>query len=169
MAEGSDGERERDAVNFAFIEARLITSVNHLRTAIYHAVLAESQNNLRTKTVHSEIIWALNPSNNIAAAMRRPGYGCPPSHSTNGTYHEHASVESTSLLASTPPTLYFSTAPSPRPQLPLICQRSDLDSQFPTRTANIRLILINSLLSSYLSAPTPSLPHSTGQSDLLSA
>ncbi|KAF7365449.1 Glucooligosaccharide oxidase [Mycena venus] len=42
-AEGSDGERERDAVNFAFIEARLITSVNHLRTAIYQAVLAESQ------------------------------------------------------------------------------------------------------------------------------
>ncbi|KAK7021205.1 kinase binding protein CGI-121-domain-containing protein [Favolaschia claudopus] len=73
MAEGSDGERERDAVNFAFIEARLITSVNHLRTAIYHAVLAESQNNLRTKTVHSEIIWALNPSNNITEAMRRYG------------------------------------------------------------------------------------------------
>ncbi|KAK7048125.1 kinase binding protein CGI-121-domain-containing protein [Favolaschia claudopus] len=51
-AEGSDGERERDAVNFAFIEARL------------------SQNNLRTKTVHSEIIWALNPSNNVIATLR---------------------------------------------------------------------------------------------------
>ncbi|KAJ7718132.1 kinase binding protein CGI-121-domain-containing protein [Mycena maculata] len=72
-AEGLDGERERDAVNFSFIEARLITSVNHLRTAVYQAVLAEAQGALRTKTVHSEIIWALNPTNNISEAMRRYG------------------------------------------------------------------------------------------------
>ncbi|KAJ6557212.1 kinase binding protein CGI-121-domain-containing protein [Mycena vulgaris] len=72
-AEGIDGERERDALNFAFIEARLITSVNHLRTAIYQAILAASQDSLRTKTVHSEIIWALNPTNNISEAMRRYG------------------------------------------------------------------------------------------------
>ncbi|KAJ7828084.1 kinase binding protein CGI-121-domain-containing protein [Mycena leptocephala] len=72
-AEGSDGERERDALNFSFIEARLITSMNHLRTAIYQAILAESQGCLRTKTVHSEIIWALNPTNNISEAMRRYG------------------------------------------------------------------------------------------------
>ncbi|KAJ7465297.1 kinase binding protein CGI-121-domain-containing protein [Mycena latifolia] len=72
-AEGIDGERERDALNFAFIEARLITSVNHLRTAIYQAILAAAQGSLRTKTVHSEIIWALNPTNNITEAMRRYG------------------------------------------------------------------------------------------------
>ncbi|KAJ7163256.1 kinase binding protein CGI-121-domain-containing protein [Mycena filopes] len=72
-AEGTDGEHERAALNFSFIEARLITSVNHLRTAIYQAVLAESQASLRTKTVHSEIIWALNPTNNISDAMRRYG------------------------------------------------------------------------------------------------
>ncbi|KAJ6486208.1 kinase binding protein CGI-121-domain-containing protein [Mycena vitilis] len=72
-AEGRDGERERDAVNFSFIEARLITSVNHLRTAIYQAILAKSQGSLRTKTVHSEIVWALNATNNISEAMRRYG------------------------------------------------------------------------------------------------
>ncbi|KAJ6508625.1 kinase binding protein CGI-121-domain-containing protein [Mycena sanguinolenta] len=72
-AEGPAGERERDAVNFSFIEARLITSVKHLRTAVYQAVLAETQGALRTKTVHSEIIWALNPTNNISEAMRRYG------------------------------------------------------------------------------------------------
>ncbi|KAJ7164708.1 kinase binding protein CGI-121-domain-containing protein [Mycena crocata] len=72
-AEGPDGERERDALNFSFIEARLITSIGHLRTAIYQAILAESQGALRTKTVHSEIIWALNPTNNISEAMRRYG------------------------------------------------------------------------------------------------
>ncbi|KAJ7134327.1 CGI-121-domain-containing protein [Mycena epipterygia] len=72
-SEGIDGDRERAAVNFSFIEARLITSVTHLRTAIYQAILAESQDSLRTKTVHSEIIWALNPTNNISEAMRRYG------------------------------------------------------------------------------------------------
>lgn len=36
-------------------------------------MLAESQNALRTKTVHSEVLWALNPTNNISEAIRRYG------------------------------------------------------------------------------------------------
>ncbi|KAJ7223171.1 kinase binding protein CGI-121-domain-containing protein [Mycena pura] len=72
-AEGIDGERERDALNFAFIEARLITSAAHLKAAIYQAALADAQGCLRTKTVHSEIIYALNPTHNISEAMRRYG------------------------------------------------------------------------------------------------
>ena len=36
-------------------------------------MLAESQNGLRTRTVHSEVIWALNPTNNITEALRRYG------------------------------------------------------------------------------------------------
>lgn len=77
------GVAERETVNFAFIDARLvnflmvyerpstylrslkITSRLHLQTAIYQALLSQSQGILRTKTVHSEIIWALNPSNNV--------------------------------------------------------------------------------------------------------
>ena len=43
-----------------------ITSVLHIQTAIAQALLAATQNTLRTKTVHSEIIWALNPSNNVS-------------------------------------------------------------------------------------------------------
>ncbi|KAJ7246402.1 kinase binding protein CGI-121-domain-containing protein, partial [Mycena rebaudengoi] len=73
IAEGATGEQEREAVNFAFIETRLILSLAHLQTAIYQAILAESQRSLRTKSVHSEIIWALNPTNNITEAMRRYG------------------------------------------------------------------------------------------------
>ena len=42
-----------------------ITSILHLKTAVYYALLAQSQESLRTKTVHSEILWALNPSNNV--------------------------------------------------------------------------------------------------------
>ncbi|KAF8624253.1 hypothetical protein AX15_005966 [Amanita polypyramis BW_CC] len=75
---------QREAVNFAFINPYLVTSRLHLQTAIYQAILAESQNVLRTKTVHSEILWALNPTNNISEAIRR--YGVPsnsnPSNST---------------------------------------------------------------------------------------
>ncbi|KAF7297097.1 hypothetical protein MIND_00942600 [Mycena indigotica] len=75
-AEGEEGERERDAVNFAFIDARLvrqITSLRLLKTAIYSATLAASQERLLTKTVHSEILWTLNPTNNISEAIRRYG------------------------------------------------------------------------------------------------
>ncbi|THV07436.1 CGI-121-domain-containing protein [Dendrothele bispora CBS 962.96] len=71
--EGEEGDKERDAVNFAFIDASLITSKLHLETAIYQAILAESQGSLRTKTVHSEILFALNPTNNITEAIRRYG------------------------------------------------------------------------------------------------
>ncbi|KAI0352537.1 CGI-121-domain-containing protein [Trametes cingulata] len=71
--DGPDGETEREAVNFAFIDARLICSVLHLQTAIYQAILAHAQGALRTKTVHSEILWALNPTNNITEAIRRYG------------------------------------------------------------------------------------------------
>ena len=82
--DGPDGQLERDAVNFAFVDPRLVSrqhhlkysaitmcsfvfkicSVLHLQTAIHQAVLARAQGSLRTKTVHSEILWALNPTNN---------------------------------------------------------------------------------------------------------
>ncbi|KAG2035354.1 CGI-121-domain-containing protein [Suillus americanus] len=68
-----DGNTEREAVNFAFIDARLISSPLHLQTAIYQALLSQAQGQLRTKTVHSEILWALNPTNNITEAIRRYG------------------------------------------------------------------------------------------------
>ncbi|KAJ3508447.1 hypothetical protein NLJ89_g5747 [Agrocybe chaxingu] len=72
-AEGAVGEQEREAVNFAFIDARLITSKLHLETAIYQAILAEHQDGLRTRTVHSEILYYLNPTHNITEAIRRYG------------------------------------------------------------------------------------------------
>ncbi|KAK0191588.1 kinase binding protein CGI-121-domain-containing protein [Armillaria mellea] len=72
-ADGHEGEKERDEMNFAFVDATLITSRLHLETAIYQAILTESQRSLRTKTVHSEILWALNPTNNITEAIRRYG------------------------------------------------------------------------------------------------
>ncbi|KAE9399128.1 CGI-121-domain-containing protein [Gymnopus androsaceus JB14] len=66
-------DQDRDAVNFSFIEASLITSRLHLETAIHQAIIVESQGSLRTKTIHSEILFALNPTNNITEAIRRYG------------------------------------------------------------------------------------------------
>ncbi|KJA18218.1 hypothetical protein HYPSUDRAFT_45553 [Hypholoma sublateritium FD-334 SS-4] len=71
--EGDLGEAEREAVKFAFVDARLITSKLHLETAIYQAILADSQGALRTRTVHSEILYLLNPTHNITEAIRRYG------------------------------------------------------------------------------------------------
>ncbi|KAF8897126.1 kinase binding protein CGI-121-domain-containing protein [Infundibulicybe gibba] len=73
IASGVSGEQEREAVNFSFINAQLITSLLHLQTAISQAIIAETQGALRTKTVHSEILWALNPTNNISEAIKRYG------------------------------------------------------------------------------------------------
>lgn len=82
-ADGANGDAERAAVNFAFVDAKLVFSVigyhlfdilrllkiaspRHLLTATYQSMLAESQQALKTKTVHSEIIWSLNPTNNVS-------------------------------------------------------------------------------------------------------
>lgn len=37
-----------------------------MQTAVYQAILAAVRGALRTKTVHSEIIWALSPNNNVS-------------------------------------------------------------------------------------------------------
>jgi EKC/KEOPS complex subunit CGI121/TPRKB len=42
-----------------------ITSVLHIRTALAQAALAAAQGTLRTRTVHSEILWALSPTHNV--------------------------------------------------------------------------------------------------------
>ncbi|KAG8987520.1 RuvB ATP-dependent DNA helicase pontin [Tulasnella sp. 427] len=72
-AGGEAGEIEREAVNFAFIDARTITSREHLLAALYVALVAASHSDLTTKTVHSEILWALNYSNNITESIKRFG------------------------------------------------------------------------------------------------
>lgn len=46
-----------------------ISSLLHLQTAIYQALLSEAQGQLRTKTIHSEILWALNPTNNVRVTI----------------------------------------------------------------------------------------------------
>ena len=63
------GDDEKETVNFALIDAALITSSLHLQTAIHQALIADDQGALRTKTPHSEILWALNPTNNVLLTL----------------------------------------------------------------------------------------------------
>lgn len=87
--DGPEGEKERDAVNFAFINAKLvgalvvfpgsyssmslqITSSLHLQTAAVQALFAESEKTMRTRTFHSEVIWNLSPSNNVRDYVSTP-------------------------------------------------------------------------------------------------
>ncbi|KAG9317016.1 hypothetical protein JVU11DRAFT_1198 [Chiua virens] len=57
----------------AGIDRYQITSPLHLQTAAMQALFAESGKTMRTKTVHSEIIWHLNPTNNITEAFKLYG------------------------------------------------------------------------------------------------
>ncbi|KAH9927855.1 CGI-121-domain-containing protein [Amylocystis lapponica] len=73
LMNGPDADVQRESVNFAFIDARLICSLLHIQTAVIQAILAAIQGSLRTKTLHSEVLWTLNPTNNITEAIRRYG------------------------------------------------------------------------------------------------
>ncbi|KAJ9097666.1 hypothetical protein QFC21_004703 [Naganishia friedmannii] len=58
--EGEQGDRARDEMDYGFVEASM-------------ALQAASTGNLKTRTVHSEVLLALHPSNNIADAIKRFG------------------------------------------------------------------------------------------------
>ncbi|EER29557.1 hypothetical protein D8B26_003881 [Coccidioides posadasii str. Silveira] len=58
---------------YAFIDASMIFSRNHIFAAIFRAVRDYINNRLKSKNVHSEIVFSLGGSNNIADAFRRFG------------------------------------------------------------------------------------------------
>ncbi|GAA5889579.1 hypothetical protein JCM8208_001064 [Rhodotorula glutinis] len=74
------GNRERAAVDFAFVDARMITSRLHLLTAVQQALLAKADGALKTKTLHSEVLWMLEPGTNITDSLKH--FGLSPSTSS---------------------------------------------------------------------------------------
>ncbi|PGH05818.1 hypothetical protein AJ80_08266 [Polytolypa hystricis UAMH7299] len=58
---------------YAFIDARMVLSCNHILAAIYRAVQDYTHKRLKSNNVHSEIVFALSPNNNIAEAFRKFG------------------------------------------------------------------------------------------------
>ncbi|KDN53200.1 CGI-121-domain-containing protein [Tilletiaria anomala UBC 951] len=83
MPADAAGDAEREAVNFAFIDAAMILSLQQLLTAVHQALLIASrgsasegvQGGMRTASIHGEIIFALHPANNIGEALRNFGVG----------------------------------------------------------------------------------------------
>ncbi|KAH8793399.1 kinase binding protein CGI-121-domain-containing protein [Hyaloscypha finlandica] len=58
---------------YALIDAGVIVSKIHALAAAYRAVNDLLQNRLRSRNVHSEIVFSLSPNNNIAESFRRFG------------------------------------------------------------------------------------------------
>ncbi|KIW09543.1 uncharacterized protein PV09_00416 [Verruconis gallopava] len=58
---------------YAFLDATKILSVNHALAAVFRAVNDMIHNRLKSRNVHSEIVFSLNPNNNIADSFRRFG------------------------------------------------------------------------------------------------
>ncbi|KAJ5338091.1 hypothetical protein N7452_004819 [Penicillium brevicompactum] len=58
---------------YAFVDASMILSRAHVIAAVFRALNDYSHNRLRSHNVHSEIVFSLNPTNNIAESFRRFG------------------------------------------------------------------------------------------------
>ncbi|KAL1999215.1 hypothetical protein VTN02DRAFT_4882 [Thermoascus thermophilus] len=58
---------------YAFIDASMIFSKTHILAATFRAVNDYLNGRLKSRNVHSEIVFSLSPSNNIADSFRRFG------------------------------------------------------------------------------------------------
>ncbi|KAI1155493.1 kinase binding protein CGI-121-domain-containing protein [Nemania diffusa] len=61
---------------YALIDAGVITSRLQVLSAVFKAITAQVGGTMKTPNVHSEIVWSLSPTNNIAESYRR--YGITP-------------------------------------------------------------------------------------------
>ncbi|KAI1003031.1 hypothetical protein K3495_g5177 [Podosphaera aphanis] len=65
-----DGNTEYE---YALIDARVIISRIHLLAACFRAISNQLLNKLRTRNVHSEIVFSLSPNKNIASSLSNFG------------------------------------------------------------------------------------------------
>ncbi|KAJ9636245.1 hypothetical protein H2199_007920 [Coniosporium tulheliwenetii] len=65
-----DGNSEFE---YALVDATTILSPIHLLSAVYRAIVDSLNSRLRSRNIHSEIVFSLSPNNNIAEAFRRFG------------------------------------------------------------------------------------------------
>ncbi|KAA1090161.1 hypothetical protein PGTUg99_036705 [Puccinia graminis f. sp. tritici] len=75
QASQTNDEAEQSRLDWAFIDASMITSRQHLTTAVCQALVTQSHGALKTKTLHSEILWTLSPGTNIMEAIKKFGLG----------------------------------------------------------------------------------------------
>lgn len=52
--------------NFAFINSKTIISIEQLISAVYRTLLDYTKDKIRTRTLHSEVIFSLSPTQNVS-------------------------------------------------------------------------------------------------------
>ncbi|KAK4552928.1 hypothetical protein LTR86_010060 [Recurvomyces mirabilis] len=65
-----DGNKDFE---YAFLDAAVILSREHVFAACFRAINDTQQSRLKSKNVHSEIVFAMSPNNNISESFRRFG------------------------------------------------------------------------------------------------
>ncbi|OAL35371.1 hypothetical protein AYO20_05422 [Fonsecaea nubica] len=60
---------------YAFIDAKMVVSTTHVLAAAFRAMNDYLNERLKSRNVHSEIVFSLSPNNNIGEAFRRFGVG----------------------------------------------------------------------------------------------
>ncbi|PNS20852.1 hypothetical protein CAC42_2783 [Sphaceloma murrayae] len=68
------------AFEYAFLDASMIVSRSHLLASCFKAVNDLANDRLKTRNVHSEIVFSLSPNNNIAESFRRFGLSAESTH-----------------------------------------------------------------------------------------
>lgn len=59
--------------DFAFINGKVVTSIEQILAAVYRALLDYTTDKIRTKTLHSEVLFSLSPTQNIMDALKKFG------------------------------------------------------------------------------------------------
>ncbi|SCV70610.1 BQ2448_3372 [Microbotryum intermedium] len=96
LPDDEHGTTERQALDFAFLDASMLTSRLHLLTAVSQALLNCSNAIARTHTIHSEILYALEPGTNISDSLKHFGL----SHTTQHLCLVHVTPIPTESLGS---------------------------------------------------------------------
>jgi len=60
---------------YAFIDASMVLTTTHVLAATFRALNDYMHDRLKSRNVHSEIVFALSPNNNIGDAFRKFGIG----------------------------------------------------------------------------------------------
>ncbi|KAK4903127.1 hypothetical protein LTR27_000055 [Elasticomyces elasticus] len=60
---------------YAFLDAAVLLSRQHVLAACFRAINDMLQGRMKSKNVHSEIVFSLSPNNNISECFRRFGVG----------------------------------------------------------------------------------------------
>ncbi|CAG8959311.1 hypothetical protein HYFRA_00013081 [Hymenoscyphus fraxineus] len=66
-----------EGFEYAFVDAGVVLSTTHLLSAIYRALRDSQSGRMKSRNIHSEVVFSLSSNNNISESFRR--FGITPS------------------------------------------------------------------------------------------